>query len=48
MVRHPPAGTRVDIASFQRALLGHAKLTTTARYASVTGMIAAVDSPPMI
>jgi hypothetical protein len=22
MVRHPPAGTRVDIASFQRALLG--------------------------
>jgi site-specific recombinase XerC len=29
-----------------QALLGHAKLTTTARYASVaTGMIAAVDSP---
>jgi hypothetical protein len=29
-----------------QALLGHSKLTTTARYASVaTGMIAAVDSP---
>ena len=29
-----------------RALLGHSRLTTTARYASVaTGMIAAVDSP---